>query len=140
GKPFVLDEENALLRELALGKLRVPSKFWKKMRDLPKYRKPLSSDQREALECLLPEKGIRYEVKTQRSGVGSLGRQRLVALANWRGGLIAREAKAILPSAADGNLRYDEIVEKSVRVPDPFVRRDGNWIVRRLAPDCSRIE
>ena len=29
---------------------------------------------------------------------------------------------------------------RAVRVPDPFVKLHGNWIVRRLAPDCSRIE
>jgi len=27
-----------------------------------------------------------------------------------------------------------------VRCPDPFVRFQKRWIVRRLAPDCSRIE
>jgi len=27
-----------------------------------------------------------------------------------------------------------------VRVPDPFLRLHGQWIIRRLAPDCSRIE
>jgi len=27
-----------------------------------------------------------------------------------------------------------------VRCPDPFVRLQKRWIVRRLAPDCSRIE
>ncbi len=148
GKAFVLDERNPVLRELALGELRDPAQFWKKIRGLPLFRKPLSPDQREGLECLLPESGLSYEVKTRRSGVGSLGRPRLVAVAEWRGGLIAREAKAALPSAvvwADGNkeshrVRFNEIVENSVRVLDPFVRLHHKWIVRRLAPDCSRIE
>ena len=27
-----------------------------------------------------------------------------------------------------------------MRCPDPFVRLQKRWIVRRLAPDCSRIE
>jgi len=73
---------------------------------------------------------------------------RLVALADWRGGPIAREAKAALPSAyvwVEGRSQakhvwYSEIAERAVRVPDPFVMLDSNWIVRRLAPDCSRIE
>jgi hypothetical protein len=26
-----------------------------------------------------------------------------------------------------------------VRVPDPFVGVNGHWLIRRLAPDCSRI-
>jgi hypothetical protein len=148
GRAFVLDEKHPVLRELALSELRNPVQFWKKMRDLPSFRKPLSHSQREALECLLPEPGLSYEVKTRRSGIGSLGRQRLIAIAEWRGGLIAREAKAALPSAvvwANGDkkgrgVRYNEIISNSVRVPDPFVRLQDKWIVRRLAPDCSRIE
>ncbi|MCX6923817.1 MAG: hypothetical protein NT154_11520 [Verrucomicrobia bacterium] len=27
-----------------------------------------------------------------------------------------------------------------MRVPDPFIRLKGQWLIRRLAPDCSRIE
>jgi len=27
-----------------------------------------------------------------------------------------------------------------VRVPDPFLAVHGEWLIRRLAPDCSRIE
>ena len=33
-----------------------------------------------------------------------------------------------------------KLVERSIRVKDPFVRFHGHWLVRRLAPDCSRIE
>ena len=33
-----------------------------------------------------------------------------------------------------------ELLERAVRVQDPFYAISGNWIVRRLAPDCSRIE
>ena len=29
---------------------------------------------------------------------------------------------------------------RAIRVQDPEVRFDGQWLVRRLAPDCSRIE
>jgi hypothetical protein len=31
-------------------------------------------------------------------------------------------------------------VERAIRVKDPCVRFHGHWLVRRLAPDCSRIE
>ena len=33
-----------------------------------------------------------------------------------------------------------DILDRAVRCPDPFVRLQKRWIVRRLAPDCSRIE
>ena len=39
-----------------------------------------------------------------------------------------------------GRIRYQEILDACVRSPDPFVRLKGRWIVRRLAPDCSRVE
>ncbi len=35
---------------------------------------------------------------------------------------------------------YQEILDCAVRCRDPFVRLQKRWIVRRLAPDCSRIE
>ena len=35
---------------------------------------------------------------------------------------------------------YEELLTRSRRCPDPFVRVRGRWIIRRLAPDCSRIE
>jgi hypothetical protein len=37
-------------------------------------------------------------------------------------------------------IRYQEALDRSVRDIDPFVRLRGSWIVRRLAPDCSRVE
>jgi len=32
------------------------------------------------------------------------------------------------------------MLDHAVRCPDPFVRVQKKWILRRLAPDCSRIE
>ena len=34
----------------------------------------------------------------------------------------------------------DDLVETRVRVLDPYVRAFDRWLLRRLAPDCSRIE
>ena len=61
---------------------------------------------------------------------------------------MAREAKTLAPSACvwaeqgkgTAPIHYQEILDSSVRCPDPFVRVERRWIVRRLAPDCSRIE
>ena len=61
---------------------------------------------------------------------------------------MVREAKALAPSACvwasqgirSERIRYQEILDRSVRAVDPFVRLKGRWIVRRLAPDCSRVE
>ena len=35
---------------------------------------------------------------------------------------------------------YQKILGTAVRVLDPWVQLCGSWIVRRLAPDCSRVE
>jgi hypothetical protein len=147
GRPFVLDEEHVGLREIALGDLRNPVQFWAKMRNLPNFPQKPSTDLTAALELLLPDSKAPYQIKKRRAGLGSLGRPRFVALADWGGGPIAREAKATLPSACSWvkghmdtrRLWYAEIIARAVRVPDPFVKLCGNWIVRRLAPDCSRI-
>ncbi len=148
GKAFVLAEAHKWLREMALGELRDPVRFWEKMQALPAWPGEAPAEARQALEQQLPERGLQYRLKKRVAGLGSLGRQRLVALADWRGGLVAREAKALLPSdccwarppATKPAIRYSEIIEKAARVPDPFTRLSETWIVRRLAPDCSRIE
>ncbi len=82
------------------------------------------------------------------AGLGSLGRERWVGIADWHGGSVAREAKALAPSACvwaengdgEGPILYQKMLDTAVRCRDPFVRLEKRWIVRRLAPDCSRIE
>jgi hypothetical protein len=100
------------------------------------------------LESHLPERGTGYRIVHRIAGLGSLGRRRYVALMVWRGGFVAREAKELAISAclfhhaaAPGvQILYPAILAQAVRAPDPFVDLCGNWLMRRLAPDCSRIE
>jgi len=101
----------------------------------------------KALDGAMPGRKLRYRMVHRLAGLGSPGRQRFVALAEWNGGQIAREAKALFPSACvwfgegkDDRSRYDRIVKQAVRCPDPFLDLRKGWIVRRLAPDCSRVE
>ena len=37
-------------------------------------------------------------------------------------------------------MHYGTLLRRAVRVPDPCVEVHGEWLIRRLAPDCSRIE
>lgn len=148
GRPFVLSEQNKWLREIAEGELRDPARFWKKMDGFPTVKGEIPLSAVDALEHLLPGRGVPYRIVHRVAGLGSLGRARFVALADWRGGKICREAKAAVTSSshwADGDDRpaeilYLTIVSRAVRCPDPFLKLHGRWIVRRLAPDCSRIE
>jgi hypothetical protein len=32
------------------------------------------------------------------------------------------------------------LIDAAVRCRDPWVRAQGGWVCRRLAPDCSRVE
>lgn len=148
GRPFVLAEGNDWIRELALKRLEHPDRFWSKLEKLPAVDGDLPDGAVEALEALLPEPGMPYRVVRRVAGAGSLGRPRFVALAQWSGAMIAREAKAIVPSACvwndgdrdDEGPHYDDLFARAVRSRDPWAARSGNWIVRRLAPDCTRIE
>ncbi len=82
------------------------------------------------------------------AGVGSLGRPRWVASAEWRGGPVVREAKAAVPSGwayahglAPSAPRIEAIARGRHRAPDPGYRLDaGGVLVRRLSPNNHKIE
>jgi hypothetical protein len=144
GRPVVLAERRRWLRQIALGKLRDPVTFWPKFDAL---RTATGSIPHAILKAALPDPTMPYRVVRRVAGVGSLGRPRVVALASWGGARIAREAKAWLPSAAVWTTgrtsrvaRGLTLLQRAVRVPDPMFAISDGWIVRRLAPDCSRIE
>ena len=148
GRPFVLEEGHEWLRAIAESKLRDPVLFWQKMDRLPTVKGEIPDSAREAIEHLLPEPRMEYRLARRVAGLGSLGRPRLVAIAQWKGGRVAREAKVLLPSAfqsqhpkrVPAEIFYGAILRRSVRCPDPYVQMRGHWIVRRLSPHCSRIE
>jgi hypothetical protein len=148
GRPLVLEEGHGWLRAIAESKLRDPVVFWQKMDRLPTLRGEVPESAREAIEHMLPEPGLRYRLARRVAGLGSLGHVRLVAIADWKGGRIAREAKALVPSSSHwlnpkhtpGEILYSAVLRRAVRCPDPYVQLRGHWIVRRLSPHCSRIE
>lgn len=148
GLPFILGENHVWLRHIAEGELRDPVLFWKKMDALPTLKGEVPVSAIEAIEHLLPVRNLPYRLAHRVAGLGSLGHARYVAIADWCGAKIAREAKALAPSSycwADGQqgpaeILYQAIISHAVRCPDPFVQLRGRWIVRRLSPHCSRIE
>ena len=148
GQPFALAEHHTALRTMAIHRLHDVQAYWQKLLGLPELKKKPPAGAVKAIERMMPERRLAWRVSHRVAGLGSLGRERYVAVAQWRGGAVAREAKALAPSAcvwaAEGKgtapIHYQEILDRSVRCPDPFVRLQKRWIVRRLAPDCSRIE
>jgi uncharacterized protein (DUF2252 family) len=148
GRPFVLAESFTWLRDLASRLQRDPVRFWRKLQALPDAKRSLPPTARRTLEAILPEPRLAYRVAHRVAGLGSLGRARWLALADWRGGLIAREIKPALISSywwshararAPGQF-YQKILGQAVRVPDPVQAVTGRWFARRLAPDCIKIE
>jgi Uncharacterized protein conserved in bacteria (DUF2252) len=148
GRPFVLAEHHPALRHMATARLHDPEPYWQKLRGLAELKSTGPTGVSKAFDHMMPERGLKWRAAHRIAGLGSLGRERYVALAEWRGGTVAREAKALAPSACvwaeegkgTAEILYQEILDKSVRCRDPFVRLQKRWIVRRLAPDCSRIE
>ena len=149
GRPFVLEEKNLKLRALALQADREPVRFWRQLREKGEQH-PARPDAEltSVLSRDLPEAGLDCVYFHRLAGMGSLGKWRVVLLAKWAGGWIAREAKALVPPAnawpASGGpasaSQLKLIASKAVRCPDPTYRTDGAWLVRRLAPHCNRIE
>jgi uncharacterized protein (DUF2252 family) len=146
GEPFVLAEKRPLLREAITSRLRDPTLFWEEFTALPTIRS-VPAKVRLMLKRAMPEPNLAFRVAHRRAGLGSRGRERFTAIANWRGGKIAREAKALLPSACAwaaglsiSEIYYPRIVSNAVRSPDPFLVVKGGWVLRRLSPYCSRIE
>lgn len=148
GLPFVLGEDNQWLRKIAESELRDPVRFWGKMDDLPTLKEEIPMSALEAIESLMPERNLPCRLAHRVAGLGSLGHARYVAIAQWHGGRIAREAKALVSSACywannhagPAEVLYQTILTRAIRCPDPFVRLRGQWVVRRLSPHCSRIE
>jgi len=148
GCPFVLAEYHSALREMAVHRLKEVRTFWEKLESLPTVHGKIPAGAAKGISRMLPQADLSRRHVHRVAGKGSLGRQRFVALAEWQGAKIAREAKAMAPSACwwacgakgSSRLRYQQILDTAVRCCDPYVKLKGAWIVRRLAPDCSRIE
>ena len=148
GRPFVLAERYPVLRAWATARLKNPGDFWEKFNAQPTLEGDVVPPEvHDVLRRYLPEPGLSYRVVHRIAGLGSLGRQRFVALAQWHGGSIAREAKALVPSAwtqqqpqPSDDIFYEKALTTAVRMVDPWVHLAGRWIVRRLSPDCRRIE
>lgn len=149
GRPFVVGQHRHLVGWVESTRIERHAAYWKRLGELP----PVGADHLpasalRALHGAMPSPDLVLRYAGRVAGLGSLGRQRYVALADWYGGTIAREVKAVARAASfwavrgEGETRdlYRAILAKAVRCPDPSLTVKRRWIVRRLAPDCARIE
>lgn len=160
-RPFVLAEKEAYawLREIVLNNLRMKDsgsefdKFFHELTELSNVEGRVPKSAWEALNQSMPEPGVEFSIGRREAGLGSLGRQRFTAIVeDWRGGILAREAKALAPSGwlwwtaerkNTTEILYEEAMRHAVRARDPWVRvfaGDESWVVRRLAPDSGKVK
>jgi hypothetical protein len=143
-RPLILDRDLAWLRELVVVSEKQRAKFWKKIAKAKEERAP--AHYRRSLAAAMPERGLQLKTARRTAGLGSLGRPRWVAIADWRGAPIVREAKALVPSAwqrapgRSGKLRCAEIAGGRYRAIDPWLRFDSKLATRRLSPNNRKIE
>jgi hypothetical protein len=148
GSPVVLAEREQKLGKLGVDSFKPPPDFWSKLDRLPAARHPLAANVKRALEKTLPDPRMEYKVVRRQAGLGSLGQERFVAIGDWEGGLIAREAKATVPSACvwlaeergKNQSLYETAISSAIRSRDPFQVIEGSWLIRRLSPDSNPID
>jgi uncharacterized protein (DUF2252 family) len=147
GNPIVLAEEADHMDKLGIQELEPPAHFWATLSARPAARDRVPASATRALRATLPDRRLAYRVVRREAGDGSLGQPRYVAIAKWGGGRIAREVKALVPSAcvwaagrpARGQPYYERALRSAIRSPDPFQCVVGPWIIRRLSPDSNPI-
>src|SRR6266550_1846584 len=150
GKAFVLAEHHTALREMALYRLHDPETFWGKLESLPTVKTTVPGVVLTSLRRALPERDLKIRIVHRVAGLGSLGRQRFVALAAWRGGRVARDCSRVrlneLPRKRDearllsamgwetANTHLGSPRSGAIRAD--LKRRDKHWLrdaARRLA-------
>jgi len=147
GRPFVLEGEHSMLRDLAAVSGAAAAAEWAALATKPKAQPIVEATAGAAaarLRSALPAEATNLRWFRRTSGLGSLGRPRFLVIAEWRGGPIAREAKAAAPSAAtptaDPGAAATRLLASAIRAPDPLFSIQDGWVVRRLGPDARKIE
>jgi hypothetical protein len=144
-QPLVLDRDCAWLRTLVVVSEKERAKFWKKIEAPPQ--EPAPERYRKVLMAAMPEPSAVMTTARRVAGTGSLGRPRWTGRADWRGGPVMREAKALLVSSwyrthssQSTNMHCAEIARARHRAPDPWYAVKDGIVVRRISPNNRKIE
>ncbi len=144
-QPVLLDDRLSWLRQSLLGAQDRTKEFWSKLDGATPTRppKPLVY----AIRRTMPFGTKIMRVVSIVRGAGSLGRPRLVAIGEWRGGRVLREAKAIVPSAwhwahreHKGKSSIMKLAEGRHRTPEADFLVVPGWQIRRIAPDTRKLD
>jgi len=145
-RAVLLDQHAGWLRSFAEPTERTSIDFWRDVDACPDADPPRAV--RAALARSLPDDATRVRFASQTKGGGSLGRPRFLAIAEWNGGRVVREAKAYVPSAwlwahrkkAPRDPWFVDLSRGAFRSPDPFLHAQAGFVIRRVAPDARKIE
>lgn len=147
GQPFVLEEDHKNLRAMVFGELRNPRRFWKNLTGQDKVKGSVPTAVSKMFEEVMPKTALPCQFFLSVSGLGSLGRFRIVAMTEWQGAKLAREVKALAPSSClwarnreSNKILYPSILARAVRSHDPSLQIKESWLIRRFSPHCCRIE
>jgi hypothetical protein len=143
--PTLLDEKEVWMREYVAVSDDDRKAFWYEIGSNLKTDPP--EEAKAVLLRHLPQ-GAKVERFAKRTkGGGSLGRPRFIVVAKWRGGWIVREAKTLVASGwhwahdqFDQRHRFMDAASASTRSPDPFLKVDGDFIIRRVTADTRKVE
>jgi hypothetical protein len=145
-RPFVLDEEHGWLRNLLVVPEKARARFWQKIDAMKPATQAPDARYRNAIEGAMPDRGVEIKFYPRTAGTGSLGRPRWVGVADWRGGRVVREAKALvisgwtrIPGRGSQQLRCKEIAYGCYRAPDRCYDVVDATVVRRLSPNSRKI-
>jgi len=142
--PVLLDDGNKWLRTVLHGLSDKVGDFWDDIdRAEPAHVPP---DTMALLKASMPAAAAPTRMAAWQRGGGSLGRPRFVVVADWQGGRVVREAKALVPSSwawarhpGDDRIRFIDLSSGRFRSPDPALSVSGRVIVRRLAADSRKL-
>src|SRR5262245_23946608 len=146
GSPIVLEERYQRLRALThIGAKDDPTTFWRAAASLgvavsvPRKCRAIAREHWPA-----DSRHVRW--RDREGGLGSLGRARVVVIADHEGGLVGREFKALVPSAwawasDHSKLHVAEVFKATIRSRDPAFAVSDRWITRRrFGPGTARID
>lgn len=143
-RPRFVEHGGLWFRTLLAGLQDEADKFWSEYREYDAASPP--KEVMEALWKALPKGCTEVRFSAKQKGAGSLGRARYFALAQWNGGTVAREAKAIVPSAWDWaspvlySPRGLAISNGKFRSPDASLSQAGSFVIRRIGSDARKLD
>lgn len=139
---FVLERDHLWLRDAFTAADEEREDFWRKL-EAAEDAEHVPPSLREPLLEALPRDAVNLRITPRTAGSGSLGRPRFVAKAEHRGGPVAAEIKAWIPScwkhAREAGLA-GRMAAGPTRSPDPIQAYADRWTRRRIAPNSRKMD